>query len=579
VRRQRRGVQLLCLIFAFVLLAAGCGKSGTSKGSGSGGSSAAASTGKKGGTLILGAEQWPDCLNPITQCANSSWMHWAVDEHVLPRLMDFDKDGNFVPSPVLKGAPVVDGKGTGKNESSPFSVTFDIDPNAVWDDGSPITADDIEFTWHAYLDTVGTISTVGYDKIDHIEKSNNNKTAKVVFKDTFADAFDLFGGNSAYLLKKAAFASTDTSKDMVDSIPFSGKGLKLESFTKDQAVMVPNTKYWNQAQMPLVDKVIAKPFTDTDTELNALKAGEVMAGFPQPSPGIKDKLSDPNIKLQFGASVSFEGLWFNQDSLKNPNSVLKDKVVRQALLFAFDRQAILDNVYKNISPDVTTLNCAFWVPTVAGGKYCDENEFKDLTTSNPDKVKSLLEGDGWAKGADGIYAKNGTRLSITWQTVAGNKRREAIQDLEIPKLKDLGIELIKDNSDADTLFQQRLPHRDTELMLFINSASPDPSVQSSLACDAIPTPENNFAGQNDYSWCNQSASADMKSLDQVVDENARAALVKKIGQAFRDDAVGLPLTQFPTLTVIRTDKIEGPVGDFTNSPGGGFENIYAWSVK
>ncbi len=71
----------------------------------------------------------------------------------------------------------------------------------------------------------------------------------------------------------------------------------------------------------------------------------------------------------------------------------------------------------------------------------------------------------------------------------------------------------------------------------------------------------------------------MKSLDAVVNEDARAALVKKIGQAFRDDAVSLPLYQFPTLTVIRTDKIDGPVGDFTNSPGGGFENIYAWSVK
>jgi len=535
-------------------------------------------TGKKGGTLILGAEQWPDCLNPITQCANSSWLHWAVDEHILPRLMDFDKDGNFVPSPVLKGDPVVDGKGSGKNESNPFSVTFEIDPNAVWDDGSPITADDIEFTWHAYLDTVGTISTVGFDKIDHIDKSNNNKTAKVVFKDTFADWADLEGGNSEYLLKKAAFKSTDTSQDMTDSIPFSAKGLKLDSFAKDQAVFTPNTKYWNQDQMPLVDKVIIKPFTDTDTEINALKAGEVFAGFPQPSPGIKDTLADPNIKLDFGASVSFEGLWFDQDSLKNPNSVLKDKTVREALLFAFDRQAILDNVYKNISPDVTLLNCAFWVPTVAGGKYCDENEFKDVK-NDPAKVKSLLEGDGWAKGSDGIYAKNGTRLSITWQTVAGNKRRESIQDLEIPKLKDEGIELVKDNSDADTLFQQRLPHRDTELMLFINNASPDPSVQSNLSCDSIPTPENNFAGQNNYSWCNQQATTDMKQLDAIVDEDARAALVKKIGQAFRDDAVALPLTQFPTLTVIRTDKIEGPVGDFTNAPGGGFENIYDWSVK
>jgi len=568
-------MKLLCLLFGIALLAAAC--SSDKKNNTSAGNNTDEGAQKKGGTLILGAEQWPDCLNPITQCANSSWMHWAVDEHVLPRMMDFDKDGNFVPSPVLAKEPTLDGKGSGKNESSPFSMTVEIDPNAVWDDGSPITADDFEFTWHAYLDTVGTISTIGYDKIDHMEKSNNGKTVKIVFTDTFADVFDLFGGNSAYILKKAAFKSTDTSADLTDSIPFSAKGFKLDTFTKDQAVFSPNAKYWNSDQSPLVDKAIIKPFTDTDTELNAVKAGEVFAEFPQPSPGIKDKLNDPNIKLTFGASVSFEGIWFDQASLKNPNTVLKDKTVREALLFAFDRQAILDNVYKNISPDVTLLQCSFWVPTVAGGKYCGD-EFSD-TKFDADKVKTLLEGDGWAKGSDGIYAKNGTRLSLTWQTVAGNKRREQIQDLEIPKLHDLGIEVVKDNSDADTLFQQRLPHLDTELMLFINNASPDPSVQGQLACDAIPSAENNFSGQNNYGWCNQEASGLMKQLDATTDTDKRADLTKQIGKLFRQDAVSLPLTQFPTLTVIRTDKLDGPVGDFTNAPGGGFENMYDFSLK
>jgi len=108
-------MKLLCLLFGIALLAAACSsdkKSDTSAGSSAGGGQ------KKGGTLILGAEQWPDCLNPITQCANSSWMHWAVDEHVLPRMMDFDKDGNFVPSPVLKDTPTLDGKAPARTKTS-----------------------------------------------------------------------------------------------------------------------------------------------------------------------------------------------------------------------------------------------------------------------------------------------------------------------------------------------------------------------------------------------------------------------------------------------------------------------------
>ncbi|MEY2448955.1 MAG: peptide/nickel transport system substrate-binding protein, partial [Acidimicrobiaceae bacterium] len=110
MRRQRRGISLLCLLFAFALFAAACSDD---KKTGAGvSSSSAAPTQKKGGTLILGAEQWPDCLNPITQCANSSWMHWAVAGHVMPRLMELDEKGNFVPSPVLAGDPKLSGEGT-----------------------------------------------------------------------------------------------------------------------------------------------------------------------------------------------------------------------------------------------------------------------------------------------------------------------------------------------------------------------------------------------------------------------------------------------------------------------------------
>ena len=98
MRRQRRGIKLLALVFCFGLLAAACGSdkkssSPTASGSKSSDSGGSGDTQKKGGTLIIGAEQWPDCVNPITQCANSSWMHWVVTEHVLPRLMDLNEKG------------------------------------------------------------------------------------------------------------------------------------------------------------------------------------------------------------------------------------------------------------------------------------------------------------------------------------------------------------------------------------------------------------------------------------------------------------------------------------------------------
>jgi len=572
VRRQRRGVQLLCLLFTFVLFAAACSSDKKSTGAASSSSGPAQ---KKGGTLILGAEQWPDCLNPITQCANSSWMHWAVAGHVMPRLMELDEKGNFVPSPVLAGDPKLSGEGTSSGTGK-FTIVYDIDPKAVWDDGSPITADDLIFSLDAYLKTTGAVSTAGYDKIEKIDSSNGGKTATFTFSVPYADWQDLFGGNSGYFYKKAAFAGPDTKSDMIDSYTFSGGPFKLDSFDATQATFSPNPKYWDTDRTPFVDKVIFKPITDSDTELNAVKAGEVFGIYPQASPGLKDKTAQPDLTLAFAPGVSYEAIYMLENSLQNPDTVFNDKTVREAMMFAVDRQAILDQIIHPDFPDVELLQCGVWVPTV--GQWCDQTLWADVKF-DPAKVKSLLEGDGWAKGSDGIYAKAGKRLSFKWTVNAGNARREAIQALIIPKLKDLGIEAVPDNTDADTLFQTRLPQRQLEMGTYINTASPDPSVTTILSGKQIPTPENSFSGQNSSGWNNQQATDLMDQSDKTPDPAKRLDLIHQIGKLLRSDAVLLPMYQLPNVTIVRNDKVEGPVTLYTPAAYSVFGNIYDWSLK
>ena len=574
MRRQRRGFALLALLLSFGLFAAACG-SDSKKSSSSSSSSSASDEAKKGGTITLGAEQWPACLNPITQCANSSWLHWAVVAHVLPRLMELDDKGNFVPSPVLAGDPELKGDGT-SNGSGAFTITYKIADKAVWDDGSPITSADIAFTEDAYMKTTGAISTTGFDQIDKID-STDPKTAVVTFKKPYADWQDLFGGNSSYVLKKAAFAGPDTKDDLATTVPFSGGPFKLDSFTTTEADFSPNTAYWDADRIPNVDKLITVSMKDSDTEINSLLAHEVDAIFPQPSPGITENLAKggATIKYKFGAGTTYENIWFDQSPLSAPDSPIKDKAVREALLFAIDRQAILDQVIHPNFPDVQLNQCAAWVPTV--GDWCG-NDFGDVKP-DPAKVASILEGDGWAKGSDGIYAKAGKRLSMKWATVQGNKRREDIQALIIPKLKAQGIELIADNSDADTLFQTRLPHLDFEIGIYAQTASPDPSVTTLFACDQIPSEKNSFSGQNSDGWCNQDATAAMLESDKTPDPAARLPLIQKVGKATRADAVLLPLYQLPLITSWDDAKLGGPVGLYTSAAYSGFSNVYDWYVK
>ncbi|MGQ0616218.1 MAG: peptide ABC transporter substrate-binding protein [Acidimicrobiia bacterium] len=571
----------LAVLFCAAMLVASCaddddGAVSPAPSAGSTASGGATGELERGGTLVLGAEQWPSCLNPITECALPGWTHWAVIQHVLPRLMDFDADSNFVPSPVLAGEPVLDGRGTGRNEDVPFTVTYRIRPEAVWDDGSPITADDIEFSWQAKMNTTGAVSRVGYDKIERVDKADEGKTATVVFAEPFADWADLFGGISDYVLKKAAFSGPDISNDLLDDIPFSGTGFLLESFSPDEARLVRNENFWDESHTPLVDEVVVRPMQDTDTEMTNLLAGQVHAIFPDPQTGVQEKLDDPDIALDFGFSVGFEGIWFNQASRKDPDSVLQDKAVREALLFAIDREAIIDQVIANAYDGVEVLNCAGWVPTI--GEWCNEDDYADVRY-DPARVDTILTGDGWAKDEEGIYAKGDRKLAFTWQTVAGNSRRELIQDLVIPQLRDLGFDVTEDNSDGTRLFQVLLPNMETEMALYRLNASPDPTVTTFLACESIPTPENSFAGQNVIGWCNRDATDLMRRSDALIAPEERLPLIHQIGALERQDAAWLPLYQYPTLTAHRTDKLAGPVGDFTSTPTGGFENIYDWSVK
>ncbi len=60
------------------------------------------------GQIVIGAEQWPECLNPVTECANSSWYVWTVSFPSTPGLWDTTNDGLFEITPIVASEPVVE---------------------------------------------------------------------------------------------------------------------------------------------------------------------------------------------------------------------------------------------------------------------------------------------------------------------------------------------------------------------------------------------------------------------------------------------------------------------------------------
>jgi len=562
--KYARHFSKLAIVCAISLVAAACG------GGGGGGGGTTQSQAKQGGSIVIAAEQWPECLSPITSCANASWLGWTAWNHVMPRLMEVDTKGNYIASDLLTEAPTEQNGGIKEN---PFTITFKLRPEAVWDDGSQITSEDIKFTWDAIMKSTGSIGTTGYDQIQSIDTSDP-KTAVMTFKAPYAAWGDLFGSTSAngVVLKKAAFpGKVDLKDEMQTSYPFSGGPWKLKSYSQQQIVLVRNDKYWVKDKIPNLDQVTFVPRTDQSTELNALRTGEALAAYPQPSPRITQQLKLPGIKYTGAAGASYEGLWINMSVFP-----FNDAKVREAFAFAVDRQGVIDSLYKADFPDLKVLNCAGWVPTISD--WCDDTGFADLSYQ-PDKTKSILQGSGWTLGGDGIFTKGGKRLSIQYSTTAGNKTRENTQQLLKEKAKAAGIELVIKNFAPTQLFEDKLPKRDFVLAEYAQVATPDPSVTSILAADQIPSKANGFSGQNFLGWANPEATRLMREADKTIEHNQRKDLTNQINKLERQDLPWIPMFQKPLITVWHDDRLAGPIGTYTSTSYSGFFNMYDWSLK
>jgi peptide/nickel transport system substrate-binding protein len=464
-----------------------------------------------------------------------------------------------------EGTEATDTTAAGGGEAG-MVVTVDLNPDAVWDDGSPITVADLECTWLANLNTPGSLSTVGFDKIISVEEGENANQAVISFTEPFAAYKTLFNP----ILKSARHEDcNDVSLDFEDTPPDSARQYMIESWSPTQSIFVPNENYYGD-DPAVAERVVMVPLADSDTEIASIKAGEVDFIYPQFFAGIQDALADPNIavKVEFGGD--YEALYFQM--LDGP---FADPVYREAFSKSIDRDALFQQIYVPIEATAEMLNCGPIVP----GPYCDNADAPFGQTFDPEGATALLEENGWTKNADGFWASpDGTVPEVRWIVNTGNTRRESTQAYLIPLLQAAGFNVRADNCDAACYFQQRLPALDYDLAMYISTAPPDPTyLTPSFTCNQIPTEDNGFVGQNTSGWCNEEASAALEEADVTIDEDARAELIKTALQAMAEDYVLLPLFQFPKSGAYRTDRV-GPAetveGDLNNYRA--FSNFQEW---
>ncbi len=565
MRRQRRTLRLVSLVFCIGVLAAACGSSSNkSSSSNAGGSSSSSAAVPKGGTLVIGAEQEPDCLDWIASCASSSWGYWMVNVNTMPRAFNIvrNDDGSYEyqASNLLAGEP--------KLETTPVQkITYTIADNAVWSDGQPITSHDFKYTWDQVANGTDVYDQTGYDQVESVDDTNP-KVAVVTFKQgkSYADWKQLFTANygvqPAHLLE-----GKDRDAIMKDGYQFSGGPWMIQGWTKtDNITLVPNPAYWGTK--PSLDKVIFKFQTDTSAEFTAFKSNQVSMIYPQPQLDAVDQINAglPGAKSDIPQKTpSFEALWMN-----NAVPPLDDVNVRKAIAYAIDRDAIVQRLFGGIG-----IKQAIQAIAANINPNADQQAFAGYKLDKG-QVDKLLTASGYTKGSDGIYAKNGTPLSVTVRTTAGNKRRELTEQVLQQQLKDAGIDLKVDNLKAGDLFGTALPTGDFQLAIYAQNLTSLGDTSCTLFCSKNMKPIGQKGGNNYTRTSIPDLDTQLLASEIELDTSKLSDELHKAGKIMADNMVSLPIDPLPNI-LLWSDKIVGPV--VGNGVMGPFANMNEWGLQ
>jgi len=538
---------------ALSLIAAACGgDDDDSSGSSNSTDTTAAGKAEPGGTLVIGAEQEPDCAAWIQNCAAASWGTWIYGGLTMPRLFDFDAESSeLVPSKVLDGDPKLDDTDAG------MTVTYTLADDAVWSDGQPMTSTDLKFTWDSVKNGSDIYDKSGYQDITAIDDSNP-KVAVVTFGQDYAAWKELFGGSYGFY-PSHLLQGKDANAEMTNGYKWSGGPWMLDHWTKGQElVLVPNPKYFGDK--PNLEKVVFKFIPETAAEVEAYKSAQVAAIYPQAQLELQELENAPDTEFSAGKTLSFEALWFN--TTKAP---LDDVHVRKALAYATDRKAIVDALFKPVDPKIEPIQA---IMTPANEKWYSD-PFK-IYTRDLDKVAEHMKEGGWAKGSDGIWAKGGQKASLELNSTAGNARRERTGEILQSQWKEAGFELKLNYTAAGTIFGEWLPQGNFFMGLYAQTPfSTDPSI-CSLFCSQNFPPN----GQNYTRLKSDTLDKAWKAVQTTLDENQRKQLVDEGQQALADELPALPVDPLENILVYNTAKIHGAGG--ANVVYGPFANLNEW---
>ena len=481
------------------------GASGQPGASGAEGSAAAPSV-ERIRAGIVGDES---TLNPYTYV--SGFPGWNLLMLQYDTLLQLDEAG--VPQPWLATGYEVSDDG--------LTYTIQLEEGVTWNDGEPLTAEDVQFTVEYFLENTHSRFTRDLTGVASAEAASETEVT-ITLEDP-NPAFPLRALADVPILPQHVWSEVENPEEATFESPTNvGSGpYKIAEYTPDQSYRLEaNQDYFRGA--PVASELVLVQYADESGLVAALRSNEIDISFRSVSPEQVEQLGAvEGIEIAEGPEFTTQMLYY--DVTKPPFDRVE---VRRAMSLAIDRQDLVDTVFLG---KATVGNIGWTHPESPAVNEAVE------TTTDVAAANALLDESGITDSdGDGIREVDGQPLTPELLAPSDNPLRLRLAELIKEMLNQIGIDPQVTSIERETLVNRVWPDfdvangRDYEMAMF-GWSSPvqvDPSQITSLVHTDPAIGSINISGFSD-------PEVDQLSEDLLIeaDENRRQEILDELQAA------------------------------------------------
>jgi ABC-type transport system substrate-binding protein len=298
-------------------------------------------------TLIIAITQEPDSLDPIFQEMSASKELYGF---MFRQLTTIDPEGVIFPE-LAEKLPSLENGLWEILEGGRMRTTFPL-REAYWSDGHPLTAEDFVFTYEVVMDEMQPVIVRDvYNRIERMESKDSGRTLVIHWKSPYAYVLesDIWAIPKHHLepLYRADRVNYHIH-EKVAKHPLGNGPFRLKEWASGSHLTLEINPFW-YGQKPHFEKIIYKLIKSDKLLEDMIVSGEI-----QLISTIGLTL-DQAIRLEenYGQKVQViikPGLVWEHIDCNLDDPILKDRRVRQALMYGMDREALVSLLFKNKQP-------------------------------------------------------------------------------------------------------------------------------------------------------------------------------------------------------------------------------------